>query len=36
MSTKSFKRDLDEQLLQYYEYLELGETDEQTRVINNY
>lgn len=35
MSTKSFKRDLDEQLLQYYEYLELGDVEEQTQVINN-
>ena len=35
MNTKSFKRDLDEQLLQYYEYLELGDVEEQTQVINN-
>lgn len=34
MNTKSFKRDLDELLLQYYEYLELEETDEQLKVIN--
>ena len=35
MSTKSFKRDLDEQLLQYYEYLELGYVEDQLQVINN-
>lgn len=34
MNTKSFKRDLDELLLQYYEFLELEETDEQLKVIN--